>query len=245
MLGDRRTASYGSWRDVELCFVWEHYIDAVSGAGAAAVIFPPEPWLVADPDLMLDAVDGVLLTGGRDIDASVYGSAPHPSNEPGDADRDRVELALTRAALERGTPILAVCRGMQLLNLVRGGGIEQHLDDPGSIHRGASGAFVEHRVDPQPGTRLAAILGGDPVEVRSHHHQGLAKLGDGLTIGARSPDGVVEAVEVTAPERFCVAVLWHPEEDLAGGGGALYGALVDAAAAGVGRPGGVGIGSGA
>lgn len=247
MLGDRREASFGAWSDVELSFVWQHYVDALSAAGGAGVTFPPEPWLEARPELMLDAIDGLLLTGGRDIEASTYGAEPDPHNEPGDATRDRVELALASAARERGTPILGVCRGMQLLNLACDGGIDQHLDDPELLHRGPPGAFVPHEVTPEPGSRLSSILGTEPVTVRSHHHQGLAQLGVDLVVGARSPDGIIEAIEGSGREPFCLAVLWHPEENLEAGGAALYEALVDAAheAAATGPASGVGIGSNA
>lgn len=232
LLGDRRTASFGAWSDVELCFVWHHYVDAVTAAGGAAVTFPPEPWLGSDPGSMLDLVDGLLLTGGRDIDARVYGAEPHERNERGDAGRDRVELELARAALARAVPVLGVCRGMQVLNIARGGGIDQHLDDLGAVHRAEPGAFVPHDVIAEAGSTVASILGPDPVEVRSHHHQGLGTLGAGLAVSARSPDGLIEAIEGVVPGDFCVAVLWHPEEDLEGGGLALYRALVEAASAG-------------
>lgn len=227
LLSDRRLAAFGAWSDVDLCFAWTHYVEAITAAGGAAVIFPPEQWLADDPATMLDAVDGLLLTGGRDIDASVYGAVPHPANEPGDAHRDRVELALARAALETEIPILGVCRGMQILNVVTGGGIEQHLPDPEGVHRGPPGTFVAHEVDAADGSRLAGIFGAERFVVRSHHHQGLAELGDGVVATGHAPDGVVEAIELPG-ERFCLAVLWHPEEDLDGGGGALYGALVAA-----------------
>ena len=243
LLGDRRTASFGAWSDVELCFVWQHYVDAVAVAGGAAVTFPPDTWLESDPGSVLDLVDGLLLTGGRDIDARIYGAEPHELNELGDAGRDRVELALARAALDRAVPILGICRGMQLLNIARGGGIEQHLDDPGSAHRAEPGAFVPHDVSAEAGSTVASILGQDPVEVRSHHHQGLGTLGAGLAVGARSPDGLVEAIEGVDPDAFCVAVLWHPEEDLEGGGLALYRALVEAATVRAARAGDVEVGS--
>lgn len=243
MLGDRRAASFGAWSDVELCFVWQHYIDAVTAAGGAAITFPPEPWLEADPDSALDRIDGLLLTGGRDIDARVYGAEPDEHNEPGDVGRDRVELELARAALARAIPILGVCRGMQLLNIARGGGIDQHLSDPGSEHRAEPGAFVPHDIRAEAGSALASILGGGLVEVRSHHHQGLGRIGAGFAVGARSPDGVVEAIEAVDPSSFCIAVLWHPEEDLEGGGLALYQALVEAAHPGHDRVGDVEVGS--
>jgi putative glutamine amidotransferase len=228
MVGERRPASYGTWTEVELCFVWATYADAIARAGGAPVAFPPVEAYADDPALALDAVDGLLLTGGRDIDARSYGAERHPANDEGDPIRDRIELALGRAALERGLAILGVCRGMQMLNLLAGGGIDQHLDDPSRIHRGDSGTFVGHRVAAVDGTRLASIIGTDSIEVRSHHHQGVEPLAEGFVVAARSEDGLTEGAE--APDRgFCVSVLWHPEEDLAGGGLKLYEALVDAA----------------
>jgi putative glutamine amidotransferase len=228
MVADRRSASYGAWNDLDVNLVWSTYADAIARAGGAPIAFPPLEPYERDPALALEVIDGLLLTGGRDIDARSYGAERHPANDAGDPMRDRVELALGRAALERGLPILGVCRGMQMLNLVGGGGIDQHLDDPDQIHRGDPGAFVSHGVAAVEGTRLASIIGTDLVEVRSHHHQGVEPLADGFVVAARSEDGLTEGVE--APDRgFCVSVLWHPEEDLDGGGLKLYEALVAAA----------------
>jgi putative glutamine amidotransferase len=204
-----------------------HYIDAIAGAGGAPVAFPLADCYVDDPALALDVVDGLLLTGGRDLDAATYGEEAHPENEPGDPLRDRVELAFAATALERGLPTLGVCRGMQLLNIALGGGIDQHVADPAGIHRGKPGAFVGHEVAVVPGSRLAAILGETAV-VRSHHHQGVAPLATRFTPSAHAADGLVEAAEV-GDQDFCLGVLWHPEEDLPGGGAKLYGALVEAA----------------
>lgn len=227
MVADRRRASFGAWRDVELASVWNHYVEAIDGAGGAPVSIPVSPCYETDPELALDGAHGLLLTGGRDIDATSYGQDPDPRNEEGDPDRDRIELAIAAVALERDVPVLGVCRGMQLLNLVLGGGIDQHLADPDGVHRPAPGAFVDHPVETVPGTRLAEILGDRPAPVRSHHHQGVAPLADELIVSARSPDGLVEAAE-SRDRAFCVAVLWHPEENLAAGGSKLYEALVDA-----------------
>lgn len=230
MVGDSRAASFGAWSDVELSFVWTHYVEALERAGGAAVVFPASDPYAESPQLALDVVDGLLLTGGRDIDAVSYGAQADPRNEPGDPRRDRIERAIAEAALARDLPILGICRGMQLLNLIANGGLEQHLDDPGRIHRGPPGTFTGHEVEVEPGTRLASILGAGRVEVRSHHHQGVGALGEGWVASGRAPDGVVEAIE--APERdFCVAVLWHPEEDLTAAGLSLYEALVAAARA--------------
>jgi putative glutamine amidotransferase len=227
LVGDTRVASFGVWRDIRISAVWSSYLEALDRAGALPVVFPVIEAYADAPELVLDLVGGVLLTGGRDIDAGSYGAEPNPANDEGDPLRDRLELAVARAALERDMPVLAVCRGMQVLNVALGGGIEQHLDDPDSIHREV-GSFVSHEVETVGGSKLAGIV-GERATVRSHHHQGVEPLAGPLALAARSPDGLVEAAE--APDRsFCVAVLWHPEEDLDGGGADIYEAFVDAAA---------------
>jgi putative glutamine amidotransferase len=227
LVADRREASFGAWADVELDSVWTHYVEAIVQAGGAPVVFPLAEAYADAPELALDIIDGLLLAGGRDLNASSYGAEPHPETEGADPLRDRIELAFATAAIERDLPTLGVCRGMQVLNVALGGGIEQHLADPEGIHRGPPGAFVGHDVDVEAGSRLGSIL-GDRAEVRSHHHQGVATLADRFTPSAHAADGVVEAAEV-ADREFCLAVLWHPEEDLRGGGARLYEALVEAA----------------
>ena len=228
-MADRREASFGAWSDIELDLVWTHYVDAITESGGAPIVFPLAEAYAEAPGLALDAIDGLLLAGGRDLNASVYGAEPNPENEAADPLRDRIELALATAAVERDLPTLGVCRGMQVLNVALGGGIEQHLADPDGIHRAGPGEFVGHPVDVTPGSRLASIL-GDRAEVRSHHHQGVGPLGDRFTASAYASDGVLEAAEIPDHD-FCVAVLWHPEEDLPGGGARLYEALVEAARA--------------
>lgn len=228
LVADTRTASFGAWREVGLSAVWMHYVEALDRAGALPVIFPVIEAYAAAAEQVLDLVDGLLLTGGRDLDAASYGERPGPANEPGDRLRDRLELALADAALARDLPTLGVCRGMQILNVALAGGIDQHLDDPGSIHRGELGAFTSHPVRAVAGTRLASIMGSESTAVPSHHHQGTEPLAELFTAAAHSPDGLVEAAEV-ADREFCVAVLWHPEEDLDGGGARIYGALAEAA----------------
>jgi len=228
LVADRRTASFGAWRDVDLGFVWTHYVEAIAAAGGAPVVFPLADCYAEAPELALDAVDGLVLAGGRDLDAATYGEASHPANEPGDPLRDRIELAVAKAALAGDLPVLGVCRGMQLLNIALGGGVAQHLEDPERLHRGEPGTFVDHDVEAVAGTRLASIIGGEATAVRSHHHQGVTPLAERLVASAHSGDGLVEAAEA-ADRDFCVAVLWHPEEDLAGGGLRLYEALVEAA----------------
>jgi putative glutamine amidotransferase len=229
LVADRREASFGAWTDIQLDLVWTHYVDAITHAGGAPMVFPLAEAYAAAPELALDVIDGLLLAGGRDLNASSYGAEAHPENESADPLRDQIELALAAAAIERDVPTLGVCRGMQVLNVALGGGIEQHLADPKRIHRGAPGAFVGHTVDVSPDTRLNSIL-GDTAEVRSHHHQGVGPLAERFTASAHADVGVVEAAEV-ADREFCIAVLWHPEEDLPGGGAQLYEALVEAARA--------------
>ena len=227
LVGDARPAHFGVWRDVGVCLVWSHYVEAISRSGGAALIAPPELHLAEHPELLLDRIDGLLLTGGRDLDAAGFGADPHPANDEGDRIRDGAERTLAEVALDRGLPLLGVCRGMQLLNLIAGGGIDQHLDDPDGIHRGEPGEFVSHAIEVVKGTSLESILGPAPAAIRSHHHQGLSDVGAGMRVSARAPDGLVEAFEREG-EGFCLAVLWHPEEDLDGGGLGLYEALVAA-----------------
>ncbi len=228
LVADNRPASFGAWSDIDVCLVWSHYTSAIERAGGTALIAPPAAHLADEPDLLLDRIDGLLLTGGRDIDAASYGADAHAENDPGDVVRDRAEMALAKAALGCSVPLLGVCRGMQVLNLVAGGTLEQHLADPDRIHRADPGAFVSHAVDVEPGSKLGEIVGSDETEIRSHHHQGLAEIGAGLSVSARSADGVVEALE-GGGDGYCLAVLWHPEEDLAGGGLAIYESLIRAA----------------
>jgi len=228
LVADRRPATFGAWTDIEVDLVWSLYTAAIERAGGAALIAPPAGYVAEDPGLLLDRVDGLLLTGGRDIDAGSYGATAHPENDLGDPVRDAGEIALARAALVRSAPVLGVCRGMQVLNLATGGSLHQHLEDPERIHRAGPGAFVPHDVAIEPGSLLAGIVGAESTEIRSHHHQGLAEVGAGLRVSARSGDGVIEAFEGDG-EDFCLAVLWHPEVDLEGGGLNIYAALVEAA----------------
>jgi putative glutamine amidotransferase len=230
MVADTRDASFGAWRDVSLSAVWSHYVQAIDRGGGAPILIPVIEAYERTPALVLDLCDGLLLTGGRDLDAGSYGADASPENEVGDPLRDRVELALASAAVEAGVPVLGVCRGMQLLNVALGGGIEQHLDDPGRIHRDEPGTFTTHGIEPVAGSRFEAIVGANPNPVRSHHHQGVAPLAESLVASAHSPDGLVEAAEGRG-DAYCVAVLWHPEEDLEGGGQLIYDSLIAAAVA--------------
>jgi len=189
------------------------YVRAVDQAGGRPVLIPPS----ADGiDETLDAVDGLLFSGGSDLDPDLYDQEPHPATSGVVAERDRAELALLEAALARDMPVLAVCRGSQVLNIARGGDLVQHLPDVvgDEKHKHTPGTFADHDVTLEPGTRLAALL-GERAPVKSHHHQGIGRLGDGLQVAAYAEDGTVEAVEDPS-HRFAFGVLWHPEagEDL-------------------------------
>jgi len=200
------------------------YVRAVDQAGGRPLLIPPSEDGVEET---LDAVDGVLFSGGSDLDPELYDQDPHPATSGVVAERDRAELALLEAALARDMPVLAVCRGSQVLNIARGGDLVQHLPDVvgDEKHKHTPGTFADHDVTLEPGTRLAGLL-GDRAPVKSHHHQGIGRLGKGLKVAAYAEDGTVEAVEDTS-HRFAFGVLWHPEagEDLR-----LFEELVGAAA---------------
>jgi putative glutamine amidotransferase len=183
------------------------YADAVRAAGAEPVLISPEH--PAD----LGALDGLLLSGGLDLNPALYGQDKHPeADEPNDA-RDRMEMGLLHEALERDVPVLAICRGMQLFNVEHGGTLQQHMTGH-QLHPEDRGEPA-HGVNVEAGSRLAAILGGDRAAVNSRHHQAVDRVGEGLVVSARAEDGTVEALE-RADKRFAVAVQWHPEDQAAG-----------------------------
>ena len=207
-------ARWGAW-DEQAALLPRSYARSVQRAGGLALMLPPDPALVANPDEILDRLDGLVLTGGCDIDPGAYGAARHSQTGGSSPERDEFELALARAALERDMPLLGICRGMQLLNVAAGGGIEQHLPDVigSEMHRHTPGAFADHHVRIEPGTLAARVVGREQEAVKSHHHQAIDGLGDGLVASAWSvEDGVVEAIE-QPDRRFALGVLWHPEED--------------------------------
>ena len=199
---------WGAW-DLPAALVPLAYVRAVEHAGGRPLIVPPSNEGLEET---VGALDGLLLTGGSDLDPSLYGAEPHPETAGIRADRDSGELALLKAALERDLPVLAVCRGSQVLNVALGGDLVQHLPEVvgSDRHKETPGVFAEHDVELRPGTRLEALL-GDRAPVKSHHHQGFGRLGSGLREAARADDGTVEAVEQPG-RRFAVGVLWHPEE---------------------------------
>jgi len=204
------------------------YPAAVQRAGALALVLPPDESVRDRPDALLDRIDGLLLAGGADVDPSSYGAVPHPETGVVWPERDRFEIALIRRAIEREMPVLGACRGMQILNVALGGTLHQHLPDVIGTdrHRHTPGVFADHEVTLEPGSLAASAAGGERGLVKSHHHQGIAELGQGLVATGWAPDdGLIEAIELPG-ERYVLGVLWHPEEDEASG---VIASLVDAA----------------
>ncbi|MFO7898290.1 MAG: gamma-glutamyl-gamma-aminobutyrate hydrolase family protein [Planctomycetota bacterium] len=200
-------------RDYERLEVPRHYTDAVELAGGIPVLLPviDDPGLV---DQQLDLVDGLLLIGADDLAPRLYGEPVHPETRPMHPDRQVYDLELARAAIRRDVPVLGVCGGLQLVNVCCGGKLIQHLPDEvgdDAPHRADDGGFTEHEVFIEPHSRLHRILGRERLVVNSGHHQAAKTLGVKLRVTARSPDGVVEALEMTG-DAFCVCVQWHPEQ---------------------------------
>jgi putative glutamine amidotransferase len=188
------------------------YLRGLEAAGGLPVVMPPLSEEAIEP--LLDRLDGICLSGGPDLDPKSYGAGPHPELGPTEPDLDRFELAVARRADAREMPILAICRGTQALNVVRGGSLHQHLPDISTqiAHRQQSaGETTCHPVEVDPASRLAATIeAAEEIEVNSFHHQAIDRLGDGLIVSARAPDGTIEAVE--DPGRpFVIGVQWHAE----------------------------------
>ena len=199
---------WGVW-DTEAALVPLVYTRAVEEAGGRPLLVPPAEDGVAET---LDALDGLVFSGGEDLDPGSYGAEPHPETFGVSPARDGAELALLAAALERDMPVLAVCRGSQVLNVALGGDLVQHLPDVvgDEKHKHTPGEFADHDVEVAPDSRLGGVI-GDRAPVKSHHHQGYGRLGEGLSAVAWAEDGTVEALE-DASRRFALGVLWHPEE---------------------------------
>jgi putative glutamine amidotransferase len=213
-------ASWGHWHDIEAALVPYEYVRAVERAGGRAVLVPPDEDGAGE---VLDTLDGLVFSGGNDLAPQTYGAPEDPATNGTNPARDRGEVALLTAALERDLPVLAICRGLEVLNVVRGGDLVQHLPDVvgHEEHRVVVGEFSEHSVRVDPSSRIEEVRGA----VKSHHHQGLGRIGEGLREVAWAEDGVVEAVEDTE-KPFVVGVLWHPE---AGEDQRLFEQLVEAA----------------
>jgi putative glutamine amidotransferase len=219
--------SYRVWNDAATMLP-RAYADRVQRGGAIALVLAPDDALAEQPDELLDLVDGVLLAGGSDIDPLTYGGAAHPSVTGTDPARDRFEVGLAHRALERDVALLGVCRGMQLLNVAAGGTLVPHLPDVlgSDRHRREPGVFCDHEVRLEPGSLAAEAVGAVETTVKSHHHQGVDELGEGVVVtGWSCEDDVIEAIELPA-RRFALGALWHPEVDVHS---RVIGAFVDAA----------------
>ncbi|MBD0290633.1 MAG: gamma-glutamyl-gamma-aminobutyrate hydrolase family protein [Thermoleophilia bacterium] len=216
-------ARWGVW-ETPTALTPMSYVNAITTAGGRPLLVPPAADAI---DETLDALDGVLFSGGSDLDPATYGADPHPETTGTRPDRDQAELALMAAALERDMPVLAVCRGMEVMNVARGGDLVQHLPDilGHEHHKHTPGVFGDHEVDVDVESRVGRLL-GHRAPVKSHHHQGVRRVGEGLREVAWADDGTIEGLE-DAERRFALGVLWHPEQ---GEDFALFKGLVEEAA---------------
>jgi putative glutamine amidotransferase len=222
-------ARWSVW-DQPAMLLASNYVEAVQRAGGLVVMLPPDPRLVEGPGEALELIDGLVLAGGADIDPAAYGQEAHAETLDTVPERDVFEIALVRAAIERDLPVLGICRGMQLINVACGGSLLQHLPERfgHSDHRRAVGSFdgADHDVRLIEGTLAARAIGESRHGTKSHHHQGVDRLGEGLVVSGLSMlDELPEAIELPG-RRFVLGVQWHPEADAAS---PVVGALVQAA----------------
>jgi putative glutamine amidotransferase len=220
-------ARWGAWDD-QAVLLPRRYADKVAQAGGTPVLLPP----LSGIEHALPRLDGLVLSGGGDIDPARYAAARDRETGPASDHRDAAELALCRAALELGLPLLGICRGLQVINVTLGGTLHQHVPDivGHNEHSPAVGRYGRHDVHVAPESRLASVLARTELPVPTHHHQAIDKLGRGLVATAWTADGIIEAAEMTEPDGpgapFMLAVQWHPE---AGDDLSLFRGLVAAA----------------
>ena len=222
----------GIW-DVPAGYLPSDYFEGVIMAGGVAVLLPPQP---VDPEIagrVLDSLHALVITGGYDLDPAAYDQQPHPTTDQPRSARDAWEFALLEGALQRGLPVLGICRGAQVLNVALGGTLHQHLPEVigHGGHRAGNGVFARLPVRTVPGTRLAGLL-GETADASCYHHQAIDKVGEPLVVSAWDADGVVEALELPG-DGFVLAVQWHPEKSL--DDLRLFAAVVDAARSYAGR----------
>lgn len=217
-------ARWGSW-DLPAVLLPRRYTDMVAAGGGQPVLLPPQPGVAS----LLARLDGLVLSGGGDIDPARYRADRDPATDPANPDRDDAEIELARRAIAAGLPLLAICRGLQVVNVALGGTLHQHL--PALVghdgHSPEQHGYGSHKVSVAAGSQLAGILGRTEAAVPTHHHQSVGRLGDGLIATAWTDDGTIEAAELAEPAAFMIAVQWHPE---AGDDLSLFTALTAAAA---------------
>jgi putative glutamine amidotransferase len=207
---------YSVW-DAPCVLLQINYVRMIQKAGGMAILIPPDPALVENPDEILDRIDALILAGGSDVDPANYGSARAPETVHTTPIRDEIEIALLQRALERDMPVLGICRGMQVLNIVQGGDLIQHLptivNSDEHVRRPGVWEGGTHEVSLTAGSLAARAVGSDHATVFSQHHQAIGRLGSGLTVTGRSDtDDVIEAVEL-ADKDYVLGVQWHPEAD--------------------------------
>jgi putative glutamine amidotransferase len=208
-------ASFGVWTLEPAVLLPLTYADSIERAGGMPALLPPDPVSAESPDELLDRIDALVLGGGADIDPAIQGTEPHPETIGTNPARDRFEMALATRSMERGIPLLGVCRGMQIMNVAYGGTLHQHLPERlgHDRHRPTPGEWAEHDVRLAPGSLAARASGAERLTTKTHHHQGIGEVGRGFEeTGWATDDDTVEAIE--SPDGgFTLGVLWHPEED--------------------------------
>jgi putative glutamine amidotransferase len=210
----RQRGQTGVW-DTEMAMLPAFYLEGVTRAGGLAVIVPPQQVDSEDASKLLAGLDGLIVTGGRDVEASRYGQVPHEKAERPDLIRDLLEDQLLTAAIESKLPFLGICRGAQMLNVTRGGTLIQHLPDVIGDDRYLQGGgnFAQMQMSVREGSLLSSIVGEQVENAALYHHQAIEEPGQGLQVVAYSPDGIVQAIEVEG-HPFGLAVQWHPEQTL-------------------------------
>jgi putative glutamine amidotransferase len=201
-------ASWGVWKE-ETALVTVAYVRSVAAAGGIPVVLAPVP---GTAEALIERIDGLMLTGGADLDPTRYGAERHPKTQRPSPARDEFEIELLAAACERAMPVLAICRGLQVLNVARGGTLHQHLPDVvgNETHMSVPGTYGRHSVRVEPDSAVGRMLGQAASVVPAHHHQGVDRIGRGLVPTAWADDGIVEALE-DPNYPFLLGVQWHPE----------------------------------
>jgi putative glutamine amidotransferase len=218
LVGIPTPVEHAAWAGVwqaDAAVVAMMYVEAVQRAGGVAVLLPPDAHLVEQPQEILAGLDALMLAGGADLDPGTYGAAAHPETRGAAGLRDAFELALVRGAIERDLPLLGVCRGMQVMNVACGGTLHQHVPDllGHEDHRRVPGTYGDHDVRLVPGSLAARAAGAVRVATKSHHHQAVDHIGDGLRVtGWAADDDLPEAIELPGA-RYALGVQWHPEAD--------------------------------